>query len=121
MVLDIEASKRLVAVIGGEFEDFQELVDDFRSTAPDLLATMKTGLAANDSQKIKIAAHTLKSNARDFGAPELARLSGEAEQQARDGNTADLETLITAIEQHTAEALDALGQIKAADLGLNDS
>lgn len=121
MELDLNAINRLLNAIGGEFEDFQELLDDFKSTAPDLVAAMKAALLAGDINKIKIATHTLKSNARDFGASTLTELSGEAERRCREGETEGLAALVEQIEQQTQEAFDALDKLKAADLGIKDN
>jgi HPt (histidine-containing phosphotransfer) domain-containing protein len=78
------ALQRLLDVIGGDREDLQELLDDYLETAPRLVAEIRAGAEARDPDAMRIAAHTLKSNAREFGAMKLSALCQDLEHACRD-------------------------------------
>lgn len=65
-VIDKGALRRLLDVIGGDPEDRDELLEDDRSTGPEIVGTIGAAAIAGDLEAVRIAAHTLKSNARDF-------------------------------------------------------
>ncbi len=110
--IDPAALDKLLAVIGGDTEDLQELIADFNGIAGDLNGKIQSGVAAADWHAVRIAAHTLKSNARDFGATSVAALCQTLEQQLKDGGVAAPEPLLAQLDRAVAEAraaLDALG------------
>ena len=72
-LIDRDAIARLLDVIGGAPDDLAELLDDFETEGPATLAKMQTAAEAGDLTSLRISSHSLKSNARDFGATELAR------------------------------------------------
>jgi HPt (histidine-containing phosphotransfer) domain-containing protein len=67
-VLDPQALESLLAVIGGEKAMLTELIDSFLHEAPKLFAAFHEALQQNDAAKLRMAAHTIKSSAGDFGA-----------------------------------------------------
>lgn len=80
-------------------EDYiAEMVDAFLEEGPQLLAALKQGLASNDVDKFRRAAHSMKSNAATFGAVELTGLAKELEDFARAN---DLEGAVDKIEPVT--------------------
>ncbi len=115
--IDTAALERLLEVIGGESEDLQELIDDYMENAPQLAAQMRTGSEAGDWDAVRIAAHSLKSNARDFGATQLADHCAELEQQCKEGVPADPEIAVARIEREELEAREALAGVKVEDFG----
>jgi len=68
-------------------EDFiNELIDAFLDDAPNMLANMKSALEAKDVESFRRNAHSLKSNANTFGAPELGELAKELELMAKEND-----------------------------------
>lgn len=70
--IDLAALKRLLEVVGGDCEDLEELRNDYLEDAPKLARQIMNAAEMRDLTALRIAAHTLKSNARDFGAERLA-------------------------------------------------
>jgi HPt (histidine-containing phosphotransfer) domain-containing protein len=62
---------------GAEFA--LELVDTFLEEAPSMLKEMHDALAAQDADKFRRAAHSLKSNCNTFGALTLGVMARELE------------------------------------------
>jgi histidine phosphotransfer protein HptB len=78
-------------------EDFVgELIDTFTDEAPGMFQEMRQALSIGDADSFRRAAHSLKANARTFGATQLAEKAQELESMARDNDLAiggKLETL----------------------------
>lgn len=53
----------------------RDLIGTFLSEAPKLLASMRSAVEAGDLQGLRLAAHTLKSNAATFGAMSLSEIA----------------------------------------------
>jgi len=87
-VIDRAALKRLLDVIGGDPDDLAELIEEFETVTPDILETMKSAANAGDIAALRISAHSLKSNSRDFGAVALA---GSCEALERDCHGGDVD------------------------------
>ena len=62
---------------GAEFA--LELVDTFLQEAPAMLDELRRALAAQDADKFRRAAHSLKSNSNTFGALTLGAMARELE------------------------------------------
>ena len=62
---------------GAEFA--LELVDTFLEEAPTMLDDLRQALAAQDADKFRRAAHSLKSNCNTFGALTLGAMAKELE------------------------------------------
>jgi HPt (histidine-containing phosphotransfer) domain-containing protein len=78
-VLDRDALRTLQEVIGGERADLIDLMASFLEEAPQILDGMQAAGHAGDVAAVRRAAHSLKSNARDFGAAELSASCGTLE------------------------------------------
>ena len=89
-VIDPAALERLLAAIGGDPEDLRELLGDFQQEGPRTLSQMQRAAHAGDRDALRISAHSLKSNARDFGAVALAT---ECEGTEHAAATDDLDAL----------------------------
>ncbi len=76
----------------------QELIDVFMADSPEQVATMRAALAASDCERLRRAAHSLKSNAASFGANRLAGLAREVELMAKDGKLGGAGERIDALE-----------------------
>ncbi len=81
--VDAAALARLQEMMGGEPAYLHELIDGFLAEAPQLINQMERGLAAEDAVIVRLAAHSLKTNAADFGAARLHALSVQIESLAK--------------------------------------
>jgi HPt (histidine-containing phosphotransfer) domain-containing protein len=115
-IIDRGALCNLLDVIGGDPEDLDELLGDYRETAPELAAAISGAANSGDLQALRIAAHTLKSNARDFGAIRLSSLCEALERECRAGAVPDAQQAAAAIVSEEAAARRALASLKADDL-----
>lgn len=107
-VIDKAAIHRLLEVIGGDPEDLQELIEDFAEIAPELVKNMQTAIQTDDADSLRIAAHSLKSNAKDMGATSLAETSAELERACNDGDISGAAADVASIERAVTQASDAL-------------
>jgi HPt (histidine-containing phosphotransfer) domain-containing protein len=85
-VIDQAALDALLDSLGGDGEFLAELMQDYFDDAPDQLAAMESSLAANDTEGLRRAAHSLKSNSTTFGAATLAGMCKELEDLAKSGS-----------------------------------
>jgi HPt (histidine-containing phosphotransfer) domain-containing protein len=93
--------------MGGDDAFVAELIDQFVTDSPALVAAARRGLEAGDTDEVRRAAHTLKSNAATFGANDLADRSSRLEAAAKAGALQDGPSQLEAIE-------DELGRVHAA-------
>lgn len=70
--------------LGGE-AFLAQVIDTFLSDAPALVATLRTTYEEGDTEGLRRAAHTLKSNGQTFGAGRFSELCRELELRARSG------------------------------------
>jgi CheY-like chemotaxis protein len=89
----------------------RELISTFLKDAPGLVGELRSSFEQGDLEELRRAAHTLKSNARTFGATGLAALSEELELSAQPGTLADAVELVTRIEKEYARVEGALGAL----------
>jgi HPt (histidine-containing phosphotransfer) domain-containing protein len=115
-VIDPAALRRLLNAIGGDPDDFAELVEDYLTGVPDLVADLHAAAGSMDWERVCRAAHTLKSNATDFGATRLADLCAGLEAAARKGPVESPKAVIAEIEAAEVLARQALLQIAVEDL-----
>lgn len=115
-IIDRAALRQLLDVIGGDRDDLDELLEDYRNMAPDLAAEMFDAAEAGDLDRLRIAAHTLKSNARDFGALRLSSLCEALEKECRAGSVTDARGSATAIVTEEAAARRSLDDVDLEEL-----
>jgi HPt (histidine-containing phosphotransfer) domain-containing protein len=82
-----------------------ELIDIFLKNAGTLVDEIDMAIDANDSHSLRLAAHSLKSNCRAFGAAAAEHLAFHIENTARDGS-ADVAQAVQKLKQQ-------IGQIQA--------
>ncbi len=114
--IDTGALVRLRDVIGGDEEDLAELIQDFSETSPDLADQMAASANASDWAALKIAAHSLKSNCKDFGAVELAELCQSLESESAQGEVTNAHDKVEKISAEVKIAVKFLQDLDLAGL-----
>jgi HPt (histidine-containing phosphotransfer) domain-containing protein len=109
--LDTGALDTLKETIGGDEAFFVELVESFLDDAPHLLADLRVAIDAGDASGARLAAHSLKSLGRDFGATTLAEQCKQLEDMGRAGNVSGADELLI-----NAEAEFEAVRVKLLDL-----
>ena len=66
----------------GKPDILARIVNMYVEKSPELISAIEEGIAANDSDKVKMAAHTLKSSSAYVGASALADVCGRVESKA---------------------------------------
>jgi PAS domain S-box-containing protein len=94
----------------GGVEFLAEVVDVFLADAPALITSLRSSLERQDTDELRRAAHTLKSNGATLGAAAFAELCRTVEQHAKDGHLDGVSQLVDRIEQE----YQALGQALAS-------
>jgi signal transduction histidine kinase/DNA-binding response OmpR family regulator len=97
-VLDPAALDRLRKTVGGDAAVLAELIDSFLEDAPQLLTTLRQASEQGDAAGMRLAAHTLKSNAADFGAMRFSNLCKELEQLGQAGTLDGATALVEQVE-----------------------
>jgi CheY-like chemotaxis protein/HPt (histidine-containing phosphotransfer) domain-containing protein len=97
-VLDPPALERLVETIGDDRSLLMALIDTFLRDTPRLVEAARRGLEHGQTDEVRRAAHTLKSNGATFGATSLSELSRQLEALARSGTLEGADELITQID-----------------------
>jgi GAF domain-containing protein/CheY-like chemotaxis protein/HPt (histidine-containing phosphotransfer) domain-containing protein len=105
--VDASVLDRLAESMGGDDAFVAELIDQFVTDSPALVAAARKGLEAGDADEVRRAAHTLKSNAATFGANELADRSSRLEAAAKGDQLEDGPARLEAIDEE-------LGRVHAA-------
>ncbi|HZI82704.1 MAG TPA: Hpt domain-containing protein [Casimicrobiaceae bacterium] len=110
--IDRSVYEELKLTAGADF--VRELVDTFLSEAPRMLAELRRALDANDADRFRRAAHSLKSNSNTFGASSLAAMARKLELggfgAARDNGGEPL----SALAGEYARVAQALTELKRA-------
>ncbi len=109
--IDESALVRLLETIGGDVEDLRELIDDYAEDAPALVGAISAAAEQGDTEALRIAAHTLKSNARDFGAVRLSALCESLEHACREGVPNDAKAAADEISAADSAARRALCEV----------
>ena len=103
-VLNAKALEDLHKQFGADFPP--KLAQTFLANAPALMDKLRQGLTQGTLGDARMAAHTLKSNGKLFGAEALIQHAMEMEHLARDGQLQAAQALLPALEQ-TWQACEA--------------
>lgn len=114
--IDRHALKRLLGVVGGDISELEDLRNDYLEDAPELAQRILDAVGRGDMRALRIAAHMLKSNARDFGAVRLADLCATLEKACLEGGQADTHGLAERIRDEEDAARRALSDLNLGDL-----
>jgi CheY-like chemotaxis protein/HPt (histidine-containing phosphotransfer) domain-containing protein len=109
--LDASAVESLRDLGGEEF--VAEVIDTFLSDAPALVETLRTTYEQGQTEGLRRAAHTLKSNGQTFGAGRFSKLCRELEERARSGELDGAAELVNRIEQEYAALEQTLAALRA--------
>ena len=110
-LIDRGVLDRLLDSFGGDRGFLGEMLDTFFEDSPRQLEAARAGLATGDTEAVRRAAHSLKSNCANFGALTLSGQCRELELLAKsgslEGGTELLARITTGYEQAQA-ALQAV-------------
>jgi len=85
--LDTTALETIRALGGEQTPDLlEQIVRLYLEGAPELIASIRAGLAAADNDQVRLAAHSLKSSSANLGARNLAQMCAALEASARAGS-----------------------------------
>jgi CheY-like chemotaxis protein/HPt (histidine-containing phosphotransfer) domain-containing protein len=79
-------------------EDFTGLVESFVRESGAQMMQQQDGLRDRDMNKIRVAAHTLKSSATNMGGTAVAALARAVESAAQQGEAVAIESLLSKLE-----------------------
>ena len=88
-----------------------ELVGTFLESGPATVAELSDSSEHADAERLRRAAHTLKSNAATFEADALAALCRQIEQLAAEGHVAEAAPLVSQVVEEFAQVCDDLAAI----------
>lgn len=92
----------LKALVGNDPAIIREFLQDFHINAKEIGKQLHAAYQANQFDKIKAAAHKLKSSARSVGAVGLGEWCAKIEQAAKDSNEKELTSLLPHFEAEMA-------------------
>jgi len=83
--LDAEALDVIRSISNGSNDLLRQVVGLFVDSTPPLLHDIEAGLTRGDADRVRVAAHTLKSSAANLGAAVLSDMARRLELAARAG------------------------------------
>lgn len=89
-----------------------ELIDVYLADAPELIEQIRGGLAVDDIETVRRAAHSLKSNSASFGANQLAGAARQLEMLTREGTLDGASSRLSEIEAEYAQLVPVLMELK---------
>lgn len=104
--IDQDVIKELQEATGTEF--VAELVTTFLEEAPQMIADLKEAAGQEDEDRIRRAAHSIKSNANVFGASALAQVARDIELDGLEAGMAEDNADLAALEAEYTRASAAL-------------
>lgn len=107
-VINMEAIEGIKMLVGDNPEALNQLISMFFDNTPKLLLQIKNAIEANDPVGVRQAAHSLKSNAAQFGAIELEALTKDLELMGRSETIDNAYPIYLSAETAYAEAKAAL-------------
>jgi CheY-like chemotaxis protein len=90
-----------------------EVVDLFLADAPALITSLRSSLQRQDTEELRRAAHTLKSNGSTLGAMAFENLCRTVEQHAKDGRLDGVSQLVDQIEDEYRTLQETLASLRS--------
>ncbi len=84
-IIDRAVFEGLLDSVGGDCDFLTELVQTYFDDSPQQIAAMQAAVAAGDTEALRRAAHSLKSNSANFGALTLSAHCKELELMGKAG------------------------------------
>jgi CheY-like chemotaxis protein len=112
--LDPAGMSNLLEILGGDFADLATIIDTWLEDLPRLLGDLGDYAAKGDAAGVQRMAHSLKSNAADFGATSLAAMCQGLELAARDHRLDGLNDAIALIRTEASAVASAVRGIREA-------
>ncbi len=109
-LLDPAVLQGLSDTVGADF--VAELVETFASEAPAMLAELRAAQTAGAAERLRRAAHSLKSNAHTFGALRLAEGARALELGGLPTSAAAFAERVAALETDFAATLARLREVQ---------
>ena len=107
--IDLTVFKSFQLTMGGEDQNIVvSLIQDYLTEAQQMLENLQQGIAHSETEKIRRAAHSLKSSSMLFGAMRLAELCKTMELDANDHHAEHGAGLLSEIETEFSIAQEAL-------------
>lgn len=108
--IDQSTLNELFESVGSDRDFMDEIIEAFFQDTPQQLAVIQESLVTGDSERLRRAAHSVKSNSASFGADQLHTLCQKLEEMGRTGELDGAAALASEIEQEyqlVHEALEA--------------
>ena len=116
MKIDITALESYKGIMGDEYEDFViDIIDTFIESSPETMAELQIAFNQNDSETLRRAAHSLKSNGKTFGAIKFSRMAFELEQIGKSG---DLACVTNELDNLNCEYQQIISELKNYKMSL---
>ena len=90
----------LTEMTGGDVEFEAELMQEFLSSAPNLMASVEAAVGSGDLKELEMAAHTLKGSCRSLGAMLLSNPCEKLEEMARLGSCGNASPVVAELQEH---------------------
>jgi HPt (histidine-containing phosphotransfer) domain-containing protein len=113
-VIAPSALDALMAATGDDPDFLAEMIGVFLADARELLASMDEALASGDTESLRRAAHSLKSNAATFGATRLTALARQIEEHGKTPELAGSPLVLAAARAEFVSVEDALRVARAS-------
>lgn len=94
----------------GKPDILARIVNMYMEKSPELISAIQEGVAANDCDKVKMAAHTLKSSSAYVGASALAEVCSQVESKAANDQLTDTSDDIDNISNGFASVVTQIKQ-----------
>ena len=99
-----------LANVRGDRELLRSMARAFLEELPRLMATMRQAVAHQDRAALRLAAHTLKGSTHYFGAHRAFESAFRLETMAREGDFADAERCVAALEAEMVQLTPAVSR-----------
>lgn len=112
---DVFDRQELLEELDGDREFLEESLEMLSADAPRLIDQIRDGIESNDAEKIRVAAHTIKSMVGNFCAPPAFEAALNLETIGRSGDLArcasglpSLEDEVKRLQQELRKFLDEM-------------